>query len=179
MLLTLRADYAHIVQENVGWLHEYLKDTKSIYRLKSPSKDALREMVVKPLKQSGYDDDTQASELATRIIEDISNHPGDLAVAQMAMHLSWRDRYRLGDSLLAAYAALGGILGALEEEAERVFHHEITTAERALVMPIFLRLVKLGETAGAIRRVALLKEFSKPQKKLIDRLASEECGRLL
>ena len=177
VLMTVRADYANVVAEVPG-LGPRMAEESARYRLKAPAAAQIAQMIRRPLRLAGFDDRAQEDMLVDRIAADLSTRPGDLALAQMALHLVWRDRDQHG-SMLSAYAAMGGVLGALGAEAERVSTKMLDPAERALLLPIFIRLVRLGETVGATRRTASLEEFDAPRRALIDRLASDECGRLL
>jgi hypothetical protein len=58
--------------------------------------------------------------LVAEIRRDLGDRPGDLALAQMALWTVWRNRRAHGGSLLKAYVNVGGVSGALAQEAERV-----------------------------------------------------------
>jgi len=74
---------------------------------------------------------------------------------------------------------VGGVVGALAHEAERVRTQRLDATERPLLAPLLIRLVRLGETGGATRRTADLADFDGPRHTLATRLATEDCGRLL
>ena len=177
-VLTMRADYANVVKGIPG-LGDHLRRDTAYLKLGAPAPDDIRSIVEGPLHMAGFRDEDQIAALSDRLTEDLSDRPGDLALAQMALHLVWRDRSAHGGNLLASYSAIGRVFGALGQEAERVAAEELTQHERDMLMPIFIRLVRLGDTAGATRRIARLDEFEAPQRALIDRHAGEDCGRLL
>lgn len=96
----------------------------------------------------------------------------------MTLSLAWRDRGKHG-GLLGAYATNGGARSALGNEAERI-EGVLSPDDTARLMPIFIRLIRLSEVdTGATRRIAARKEFDDDQNRLIDRLAGEDCGRLV
>src|SRR5262249_847483 len=77
------------------------------------------------------------------------------------------------------YSQVGGVAGALAQEAENVRTERLDVAARALLPSIFVRLVRLGETGGATRRTAQLADFDDLRQVLASKLATENCGRLL
>ena len=97
----------------------------------------------------------------------------------MALWTVWRNRRAHGGSLLKAYIDVGGVSGALAQEAERVRKNKLTDAERDALTGLFVRLVRLGETGGALRRIADKEEFDIARQQLADKLAKDDYGRLL
>lgn len=178
VLITVRSDYANLVRGIEG-LGDHIKRDEAYLRLAAPNKTDLEAMVSSPLRLAGFDDADQVKQLIEAVSNDLSDRAGDLALAQMALHLTWRERAAHNGNLLAAYTAIGRVFGALGQEAERVERSQLSADETELLMPVFVRLIRIGDTAGATRRTAELDEFSPEQKSLIDKLAGEECGRLL
>ncbi|MBD9527590.1 TIR domain-containing protein [Paracoccus sp. PAR01] len=175
ILVTLRSDYLNLVAgiEGLGGL---ISPPETQFRLKQPAD--LSEIVKGPLRLAGHGDEVEQDKLVVRLRKDLSDRPGDLALAQMALHLTWRDRARHG-GLLAAFAANGGALGALGHEGERI-EKLLPPADVDRLMPIFVRLIQLSESAsGATRRIAALDEFDEDERNLIDRLAGSDFGRLV
>jgi Protein of unknown function (DUF2924) len=123
--------------------------------------------------------DAEPAALANAIRRDLGDRPGDLALAQMALWTVWRNRRAHDGSLLRAYVDVGRVSGALAQEAERIRTRKLDEAERALWPALFVRLVRLGETGGVLRRVAGLDEFDGARRALADKLASDDYGRLL
>ncbi|MEP4195694.1 MAG: TIR domain-containing protein [Aliishimia sp.] len=178
VLLTVRSDYANLVQ-GVDGLGDHIGNDDAYLRLEAPNNAQLAEMVKGPLAMTDFGNHDQVEQLANKVATDVSQRAGDMALAQMALHIAWRDRAKYADNLVTAYAAIGRVFGALGREADRVEKTELDEADRKRLMPLFVRLVRLGETAGATRRIAPLAEFTQDQRTLIDRLAGDECGRLL
>src|SRR4051812_6901869 len=109
----------------------------------------------------------------------MGDRPGDLALVQMALTETWDRRRSFGDDLLRAYAGIGRIEGAIARAAEDVYAAVLDDAERALAEPVFVRLVRLGDTGGATRRLATRGEFNDAKWRLIQKLASKEAKRLV
>ena len=140
----------------------------------------LEEAVQAPLRMAGFADESDRKALAAAMRRDLSDRPGDLALAQMALWTVWRNRRAYGGSLLKAYIDLGGVSGALAQEAERIRTGKLNDADRAPVLAGHLvRLVRLGETGGVLRRLATNQEFDDARRVLAQKLASDDYGRLL
>jgi len=134
--------------------------------------------VIEPLKLGGVDGD-RAAAFAETVLHDASSEPGDLAILQMALYQTWRRLKSPQGDLQAAYAAAGRVSGALADEAERVFCHELDHHEKALAQTLLQRLVRLGDTGGVSRRVMAGAEIPSDELPIAQRLASESGGRLL
>ena len=178
VVLTVRVDYFNLCRPYDA-LYNELQQSGRILRLKSISDEGLEKAVLKPLRLAGYSDDKDAQALASSVRRDLGDRPGDLALAQMALWTVWRSRRAHGGSLLQAYAEVGGVTGALAQEAERVRVTKFSDDERALLLALFVRLVRLGETGGVLRRVASAEELGEDRYALAQKLASDEFGRLL
>jgi hypothetical protein len=97
----------------------------------------------------------------------------------MALTETWDRRHAFGDDLLRAYAGVGRIEGAIARAAEDVYQHTLDEGERARAEPVFVRLVRLGDTGGVTRRLATRAEFDDAQWRLAQKLASKEAKRLV
>ena len=73
---------------------------------------------------------------------------------------------------------VGGVLGALAQEAEKV-RKTLAADDQARLELIFVRLVRLGDTGGATRRTAALDDFDDSRRALLRRLGDDEHGRLV
>lgn len=178
VVLTVRDDYANRVHSVPG-LDHHARQEHGVLKLALPEPEGLAQIIEAPLKLARFDDTAQISDLKQTALKDLgADRAGDMALLQMALHLAWRDRDKR-DGLANAYRYFGGVSGALGQEAERISEEELEDKEKALLTPVFMRLVRLGETSGVTRRIAKLDEFDKDQRHLIDRLSGEECGRLL
>jgi hypothetical protein len=85
--------------------------------------------------------------------------PGDLALVQMPLFETWRESNAGRDNLVEAYSRVGGVAGALAHMAEDVRKDKLSEDERKLLEAVLARLVALGDTGGATRRVASREEF--------------------
>src|SRR5262249_25701266 len=160
-------------------LYSELQSSDHVLRLKRISDAGLELAVRAPLSMAGHADEAEQAALAREMRRDLGDRPGDLALAQMALWTVWRNRRAHAGSLLRAYMDVGRVSGALAQEAERIRTQKLNDAERALLPALFVRLVRLGETGGVLRRVAGKDEFDAARRALADKLASDEYGRLL
>jgi hypothetical protein len=151
----------------------------AVIRLGRISDAGIAEAVRKPLVLAGRTDLAEQDAVIASIRRDISDRPGDLALVQMALYAMWQKHKADGAGLLVAYSQVGGVAGALAHEAENVRTHRLDAGERELLASVFARLVRLGETGGATRRVADLADFDPPRGALAGKLATQGCGRLL
>ena len=178
VVLTIRVDYFNLCRPYDA-LYRELQGSGRVLRLKRISDAGLEEAVQAPLRMAGFADESEQKALAAAVRRDLSDRPGDLALAQMALWTVWRNRRAYSGSLLKAYIDLGGVSGALAQEAERVRTAKLNDADRALLPTIFVRLVRLGETGGVLRRLATNQEFDDARRALAQKLASDDYGRLL
>jgi transposase-like protein len=180
IVLTLRADHFNLCRP-LSNLFEHLtrEGHDAVLRLRRITDKGIIEAVRRPLLLAGHTDDSEQNAVIAAIRRDISDRAGDLALVQMALYAMWQKHRAEGVDLLVAYSQVGGVVGALANEAENVRTHRLDTTERLLLAPLFVRLVRLGETGGATRRTADLADFDGPRRSLAARLATEDCGRLL
>jgi len=180
IVLTLRADHFNLCRPLAKLFEHLTRDNyDAVLRLGRITDAGIAEAVRKPLALAGNTDLAEQDAVIASIRRDISDRPGDLALVQMALYAMWQKHKADGADLLVAYSQVGGVAGALAHEAETVRTHRLDTGERELLAPVFTRLVRLGETGGATRRVADLADFDPPRRALAGRLATENCGRLL
>jgi hypothetical protein len=135
--------------------------------------------VHRPLALVGHNDEAERDALLAAIRQDVSDRPGDLVLAQMALYETWRESGGGRENLVEAYSRVGGVAGALAHRAEEVRTEKLSEEEAGLLEAVLVRLVNLGETGGATRRAARREEFDPAQLKLAEKLTKEEGGRLL
>ena len=176
VLLTVRADYFNLFSTHAAFFAR-LTDTPERTQLRLPrlSDEGIRQVVSDPLRLAGHDNDGDA--LIQTVQRDTMGRPGDTAPIQFALWSAWRGRTG-GGSLTQAYTAAGGVFGAMGAEAGRV-RGALSKQEQALLLPLFVRLVRPSETGGATGRVAPLDELDEDRKHLAGRLAEETSARLL
>ena len=112
------------------------------------------------------------------MLADVGQRPGDLALVQFALTETWDARGRYGNDLLLAYAEIGRVEGALARSAELV-RTRLERQRPGLLDTVLVRLVRLGDTAGATRRAAMRAEFDDESWALLQDLASEDGKRLV
>ncbi len=179
ILLTMRSDYFNLLRSFAELWGELGKDNAApVFRLRRINDKGIRDAVCRPLLMAGQQNEEDRNALATAFVRDLMDRPGDLALAQMALEATWRHAGPSGN-LMAAYTDLGGISGALAKEADRVRERKLTDAEQALLVPLFVRLIRPGETGGVTRRIARFEDLGEARGALARKLCSEDMGRLL
>jgi hypothetical protein len=180
IVLTVRADHFNLCRPLANLFEHLTRDNHdAVLRLRRITDAGIAEAVRKPLALAGHTDVLEQDALIASIRHDISDRPGDLALVQMALYAMWQTHKADGTDLLVAYSRVGGVVGALAHEAENVRTHRLDAGERELLPAVFARLVRLGETGGATRRLADQGDFDPPRRALAGKLATEDCGRLL
>jgi hypothetical protein len=101
-------------------------------------------------------------------------------LVQFALAEAWRHRGQHEDDLLQSYTAVGRVEGALARAAEAVYANVLGGyGDSQEIEAVFIRLVRLGDTGGATRRLARRREFSDQRWALLQMLAHEEGNRLV
>jgi WD40 repeat protein len=179
VVLTMRHDYVNLCSA-FGPLKDRLDadQRRARFALGRVSDKGLRWIVTEPLCLAGVDPADREA-LAVQVLRDVGERPGDLALVQMALTETWHARHRHGGDLLRAYVEVGGVEGALAQAAERVRTQVLVEHQQILLASILLRLVRLGDTGGATRRVAARREFDEDRWRLVQKLASEDGKRLV
>ena len=179
VLLTIRSDYFNLLSAHDRLWQRLAQDNSApVYRLRRISNEGLVDVVKRPLVMAGLGDSDEIEALAHLFKRDMMDQPGDLALVQMALDAVWRRRKQAG-GLSNAYASVGGIAGALAHEADAVRTEKLNDEERALLVPLFVRLVRLGDTGGVIRRAASFDELGDVRAALARKLTSADFARLL
>jgi WD40 repeat protein len=178
VVLTIRSDYFNLCSTHPA-LFDLLKQDKAYFRLKQLTAEGLAAIVHQPLLMAGQKDRDEQDALIAQIRRDVSDRPGDLALVQMALFETWKQHKQDQSSLLEAYAKVGGVSGALAHAAEEVRTDKLDGKQQDLLEPVLVRLINLGDTGGATRRVARIDEFDDSPRDLIQMLSEERCSRLL
>jgi WD40 repeat protein/uncharacterized caspase-like protein len=145
LIFTIRADFvaacleipelSQILQQNSVLVPPYLTDAD------------YRHAIVKPAKQVGLKVEPSLVEV---LLQELDGATGDLPLLQFVLQKLWENR-KEGNLTLAAYKKLGGIKGALEQQAESLYNSLDEEAQECARW-IFLNLTKIGEGTEDTRR---------------------------
>ena len=151
VIVTLRADFYDRPLQ-LPQLGEWMRErTELVLPLHTTE---LEEAIVAPAASMGV---TLEPGLVSAIITDVKEQPGALPLMQYALtELFERRNGRL--LTLAAYAAIGGVTGALARRAEEIYNHLDAPTQEA-TRQLFLRLITLGEGVEDTRRRMLISEL--------------------
>ncbi len=189
VVLTMRRDYYNLCADFPD-LFERLERNgrRGRYMLRRMSEAGLRQAIVEPLRLAGVGPGPRDA-LADAVLRDVGDQPGELALLEMALTRAWELRHRYQDDIRVAYEKIGRVEGALANAAEAIFQEPDGTAppplsslsedERDRAESLFSRLVRLGDTAGATRRLATRDEFDEATWALAQKLAQDEFARLV
>ena len=182
VVLTMRHDYVNLCS-SLDDLRQILDvdDRRARFALRGMREAELRRVITEPLRLAGVPEKDHDL-LARQILAEVGRRPGDLALVQMALTETWAARVEHAGDLMAAYASVGRVEGALAVAAEKVRTVVLQRPESrelaAALDSVLIRLVRLGDTGGATRRLATRGEFDDRRWKLIQLLADEEGKRL-
>ncbi|MCL6754572.1 caspase family protein, partial [Nostoc sp. CCCryo 231-06] len=150
VVITMRADFLEPCLDYPSLTH--LIQTQAVFMPPLTGVD-LKDTIIKPANLQGYD---VLPELLAEILKDVKQEPGFLPLLEFALTKLWEKRDQEKHQLtLEEYEKLGGLTGALNLHAEKVYHcqnyqKESPTPERSQqekewIQRIFLRLVRTGE----------------------------------
>jgi len=167
VVLSVRSDFLDRIAEDPQFLGEL---TQGLFFLGPPTRDGLREAITHPAELAGFQFELPAT------VEDMLDHlettPGALPLLQFAASKLWDARDKARKMLThSAYAAMGGVAGALASHADRVVS-DLGSTKAALIRAILMRLVT-PERTRAIVPLAELRELSREVgevQRLIDQM---------
>ena len=163
VVITMRRDYYNLLSApECGALYDRLqaRNRAALYRLGRMSDAGMREIITEPLRLAGVGS-TESRDLASALLQEVGDRPGDLALVQFALTQAWERRSEFRNNMLAAYIGVGGVDGALAREADRVFDEILGGKENEVeIIATLIRLARVQGTAGPTRRVAHRREFS-------------------
>ena len=159
VIVTLRADFTDRPLSYVDF-GELLRQRMEVVLPLTP--DELEHAIVSPAERVGL----QFEEgLVQAIVRDVSDQPGALPLLQYALTELFEQCVAVEtlqatspQVTKAAYAAIGGVLGALGRRAEEVYQG-LSETDQAAARQLFLRLVTLGEGTEDTRRRVLRSEL--------------------
>ncbi len=139
--------------------------------LHSPGPEALRDILVEPLRYTGYRYEDE--ELTTEIAQSVQGELACLPLVQFICNRLWEHRdHKQRIISRSAYIELGGVEGALARHADRLLQ-KMLPEQVDLVRQILLRLVTIENTRHILTMDALLEGLSPEAGKVLDTLAEE------
>jgi eukaryotic-like serine/threonine-protein kinase len=167
VVLSIRSDFLDRVAEDPGFVAEL---TQGLFFLGPPSRDGLREAITQPAEMAGFRFEHAA--IVDNMLDHLQATPGALPLLQFAAAKLWEHRDTARRLLTHhAYAAMGGVAGALASHADR-FVSDLGAHQTPLVRALLLRLVT-AERTRAIIPIGELLELSRETglvQRLIDQL---------
>uniref|UniRef100_A0A8J7A9C3 Caspase family protein n=1 Tax=Desmonostoc muscorum LEGE 12446 TaxID=1828758 RepID=A0A8J7A9C3_DESMC len=150
VVITMRADFLEPCLQYPS-LTELIQ-TQAVFMPPLTGVD-LKDTIAEPAKLQGH---SVEERLVLKILEDVKQEPGFLPLLEFALTKLWEKRDRNKHQLtLEEYEKLGGLTGALNLHAEKVYHYqdyqkesptpERSQQEKEWIGRIFLRLVRTGE----------------------------------
>ncbi|MDZ4767706.1 MAG: ATP-binding protein, partial [Chloroflexota bacterium] len=167
-VLTLRADfYARCVEDAA--LAALLE--AGTFPLAAPGQAALYQMITRPAERAGLDFEEG---LAEHILDDTGDDPGALALLAYALDRLYDQSMGKTTLTLQDYQAVGGVQGAIGEQAEDAFAR-LSAAAQGAFASVFRELVEVDERGEPTRRRAMLDPLTADEgaRTLIDRLTDQ------
>jgi hypothetical protein len=122
--------------------------SRSLFFLAPPGRDSLRDALVGPAEQAGYQFETPA--MVDHMLDHLAETHGALPLLQFTASKLWerrdRDRRLLSDD---SYRAIGGVTGALATHADAVIA-ELPPAGQALARTVLVALVTPDRTRAVV-----------------------------
>ena len=163
LILTSRADFL-----GQALAHRPSADAiqESDVKLGPMTTNEMSRAIVNPAKKLKVNFETG---LASRILEEVGDEPGNLPLLEFAMTQLWE---RQDGALLThqSYEAINRVNGALARHADAIFD-ELEPEEQATARRVFIQVVRPGEGTEDTRRLATRSELGKGNWGLIQRLA--------
>ncbi|MCU0661836.1 MAG: protein kinase [Myxococcota bacterium] len=141
--------------------------------IRSPEPSALAEIASRPLNDAGYayEDPALPQVMATSV----QGESASLPLLQFALSALWKARDQERKIITqSAYAAIGGVEGALAQHADGIMSG-LSEVDFRAAREIFLRLVTPSGTRRATARVELLSGLPASAGEVLDRLVQERA----
>ncbi|WP_414588900.1 NACHT and WD repeat domain-containing protein, partial [Scytonema sp. PCC 10023] len=151
IVLTMRADFLDKFSSysELGHIHD-----RYGYILTNMSEKELQLAIAEPAARNGV---TFEKGLVDQIIKDFDEQSGSLPLLEYTLDLLWEEEKRkdnLTERVLKTktYEQLGGVSGALNQQANKIYNKELNEQEREAAKEIFLELVGIVEKQPVSRR---------------------------
>ncbi|MFH0899841.1 MAG: protein kinase [Pseudomonadota bacterium] len=139
-----------------------------VFALRRPGKEALEEVLTRPLAAVGYAYDDPA--LTAVMVESVKDEPACLPLLQFAGQMLWERRDKDKRLLCrATYEAMGGVAGSLAEHADGVLAG-MASAQVELARQLLLRLVTSAGTRRAVPVATAIADLGPGIGEVLDRL---------
>ncbi len=149
-VLAMRSDFLDEFSPypNLGNIHDHYS------RMVSDMKESeLRLAIAEPAARNGV---TFEKGLVEQIISDFYQQAGSLPLLQYTLDLLWReDKPSENNRVLnvATYQAIGGVSGALQQQANYIYNQKLNKDEKKAAEKIFIELIDLKAKEPVIKRV--------------------------
>ncbi len=155
VVLSIRSDFLDRVAEDQQFVDQL---TQGLFFLGPPNREGLRDAILQPAELAGFKFELEAT--VDDMLDHLETTPGALPLLQFAASKLWENRDTARRMLThQAYAAMGGVAGALASHADRVIQ-EFGPSKNALVRALLLRLVS-PERTRSIVPIDELRELSR------------------
>ncbi|MBO3461192.1 nSTAND1 domain-containing NTPase [Aetokthonos hydrillicola] len=151
IVLTMRADFLDKFSSysELGHIHDCYSCI-----LTNMSEKELQLAIAEPAARNGV---TFEKGLVDQIIKDFDQQSGCLPLLEYTLNLLWEEEKRkdnLKERVLKTktYEQLGGVSGALNQQANKIYNKELNAQEREAAKEIFLELVGIVEKQPVSRR---------------------------
>ena len=153
VVLTLRADFYGRCAAYPD-LAAAVSDRQSL--VGPMTREELRSAIERPAYRAGCELDEGLADL---LLNEVESQPGSLPLLEHALLQIWERREGGRRLTIDCYHEVGGVTGALEKHAEKVFS-DFTDQEREVCRTIFLSLVQVDDQGRATKRRLGLEDLS-------------------
>ncbi|HLP89648.1 MAG TPA: hypothetical protein VK184_13785 [Nostocaceae cyanobacterium] len=147
IVLTMRADFLDRLSPypELGNIHDQYS-----HLLTDMSDNDLRLAIAEPAARNGV---VFESGLIDQIITDFKQQAGSLPLLQYTLDLLWKnDNIEDRELNIKTYETLGGVTGALQKQADKIYNQELTELERKAAKQIFITLIDIADGKPVSRR---------------------------
>ena len=151
VILTLRSDFLGATQQYPR-LNQLFSSQGFLAPIMQPEELAIA--ITEPAKQAGYE---LSKAIVQLLVKETRGQDGALPLLQFALTQIW-EGLRNGVEPADTLEQIGGVGGALANEAKRLYH-SLTPEQQGIARAIFLALIQLNEDNKSTRRRAPISEL--------------------
>ncbi len=138
VVVTLRDDFASVIESEAA-----LRGKFDVFVLAAPSPEALRRIVTEPARRANVTVDPQ---VVDDMVAEVVGRPASLPLLSFTAAQLWQSRDKAARRIThEAYAALGGVAGALSTYADEIYD-SLARSDQEIVRQLFGRLVATDGT---------------------------------